>query len=100
MLADVPKATVVVTNPTHFAVALLYERSRMGAPRVIAKGRDLLAQRIREIASQHGVPVVENVPLAQALYAGVEVGESIPADLFGAVAEVLAYLIRLKQLVL
>jgi flagellar biosynthetic protein FlhB len=100
MLADVPKATVVVTNPTHFAVALLYERSRMSAPRVIAKGRDLLAQRIREIASQHGVPVVENVPLAQALYAGVEVGESIPADLFGAVAEVLAYLIRLKQLVL
>ena len=100
MLADVPRATVVVTNPTHYAVALLYERSRMSAPRVVAKGRDLLAQRIREIASQHGVPVVENVPLAQALYAGVEVGESIPADLFGAVAEVLAYLIRLKQLVL
>jgi flagellar biosynthetic protein FlhB len=90
MLADVPKATVVVTNPTHYAVALLYERARMSAPKVVAKGRDLLAQRIREIATEHGVPVVENVPLAQALYAGVEVGESIPADLFGAVAEVLA----------
>jgi len=100
MLTAVPKATVVVTNPTHFAVALLYERDRMSAPQVVAKGRDLLAQRIRDLAREHGVPIVENVPLAQALYRGAEVGEAIPADLFGAVAEVLAYLIRLKQLVL
>jgi len=100
MLTAVPKATVVVTNPTHYAVALLYQRDRMAAPQVVAKGRDLLAQRIRDLAREHGVPIVENVPLAQALYRGVEVGESIPADLFGAVAEVLAYLVRLKQLVL
>jgi flagellar biosynthetic protein FlhB len=98
MLAAVPKATVVVTNPTHFAVALRYERSRMTAPQVVAKGRNLIAQRIREVARAHGVPIVENVPLAQALYRGAEVGDTIPGDLFGAVAEVLAYLIRLKQI--
>jgi flagellar biosynthesis protein FlhB len=100
MLAAVPKATVVVTNPTHFAVALEYRRSSMAAPRVLAKGRGHLAQRIKAIARDHGVPMVENVPLAQALYKTVEVGDFIPAELFEAVAEVLAYLIRLKQLVL
>jgi flagellar biosynthetic protein FlhB len=100
MLAAVSGATVVITNPTHYAVALLYERPRMAAPQVVAKGRNLLAARIREIAREHGVPIMENVPLAQALYRGTEVGETIPPDLFGAVAEVLAYLIRLKQLVL
>jgi len=98
MLTAVPKATVVVTNPTHFAVALRYDRARMAAPQVVAKGRNLIAQRIREVARAHGVPIVENVPLAQALYRGSEVGDSIPGDLFGAVAEVLAYLIRLKQI--
>jgi flagellar biosynthesis protein FlhB len=100
MLAAVPKATVVVTNPTHYAVALEYRRSEMAAPRVLAKGRGLLAQKIKAIAREHGVPTVENVPLAQSLYKTVEVGEFIPAALFEAVAEVLAYLIRLKQLAL
>jgi flagellar biosynthesis protein FlhB len=100
MLAAVPKATVVITNPTHYAVALEYRRSEMGAPRVIAKGRGLTAQRIKAIARDHGVPTVENVPLAQSLYKTTEVGDFIPAALFEAVAEVLAYLIRLKQLAL
>jgi flagellar biosynthetic protein FlhB len=100
MMAAVPKATVVITNPTHFAVALEYRRSTMGAPVVVAKGQGHLAQRIKRIARESGVPMVENVPLAQALYKTVEVGESIPGNLFEAVAEVLAYLIRLKQLTL
>jgi len=100
MLAAVPRASVVVTNPTHYAVALEYRRSEMAAPRVLAKGRGLLAQRIKAIARDHGVPTVENVPLAQSLYKTVEVGAFIPAALFEAVAEVLAYLIRLKQLAL
>jgi flagellar biosynthetic protein FlhB len=99
MLAAVPKATVVITNPTHYAVALLYERQIMAAPQVVAKGQNLVAARIREVAREHGVPVVENVPLAQALFRGAEVGDTIPAGLFGAVAEVLAYLIRLGQVV-
>jgi flagellar biosynthesis protein FlhB len=97
MMADVPKATVVITNPTHYAVALEYRRETMVAPRVVAKGRNLIAAKIREIARAHDVPIVENVPLAQSLYKATEVGETIPGELFGAVAEVLAYLIRLKQ---
>jgi flagellar biosynthetic protein FlhB len=100
MLASVPKATVVITNPTHYAVALEYRRDAMSAPRVLAKGRGLIAARIKAIAREHGVPIVENVALAQALYRTSEVGDLIPAELFGAVAEILAYLIRLKQLVL
>jgi flagellar biosynthetic protein FlhB len=100
MLLATKKATVVITNPTHFAVALEYRREGMAAPRVVAKGTGLLAQRIKEIAREAGVPMVENVPLAQALYKSVEVGDAIPNELFEAVAEVLAYLIRLKQLVL
>lgn len=99
MLAAVPSATVVVTNPTHFAVALRYERG-LAAPEVVAKGADALALKIRSIAREHGVPIVENPPLARAIHQQVEVGECIPAELFEAVAEVLAYLIRLKQLVL
>jgi flagellar biosynthesis protein FlhB len=100
MMKAVPKATVVITNPTHFAVALEYRRAVIAAPRVIAKGQGHLAQKIKSIAREHGVPMVENVPLAQALYKSTEVGDFIPAELFEAVAEVLAYLIRLKQLVL
>jgi flagellar biosynthetic protein FlhB len=100
MLMAARKATVVVTNPTHFAVALEYKRGAMSAPRVVAKGRGLLAQRIKEIARDAGVPIVEQVALAQALYKSAEVGETIPFDLYEAVAEVLAYLVRLKQLVL
>jgi flagellar biosynthetic protein FlhB len=100
MLENVQKATVVITNPTHFAVALEYRRGEMAAPMVLAKGADHIALQIRERARTHGVPLVENKPLAQALFKTAEVGETIPAPLFSAVAEVLAQLIRLKQLVL
>ena len=100
MMSAVPRATVVITNPTHFAVALEYRRSGMGAPVVVAKGQGHLAQRIKQVARDAGVPMVENVPLAQALYKGVEIGEAIPGNLFEAVAEILAYLIRMKQLTL
>lgn len=100
MLGAVKTATVVITNPTHFAVALEYRRSTMSAPVVVAKGKDHLAQRIKAIAREKGIPMVENVPLAQALYREAEVGQSIPGDLFGAVAEVLAYLVRIKQVLL
>lgn len=100
MLTSVKTATVVVTNPTHYAVALKYHRATMSAPVVVAKGKDLLAQRIKAIARDNGVPMVENVPLAQALYAGADVGDAIPGALFGAVAEVLAYLVRIRQLML
>jgi flagellar biosynthetic protein FlhB len=100
MIDDVKNATVVITNPTHFAVALQYSRESMLAPKVLAKGRDVLAARIREEARKHEIPIVENKPLAQALYKTVEIGETIPAQLFAAVAEVLAYLVRIKQLML
>ncbi len=100
MLSDVKRATVVITNPTHFAVALEYKRGSMTAPLVLAKGQDHVAAAIREQARKHGIPLVENRPLAQALFKSAEVGEVIPAGLFSAVAEVLAQLIRLKQLVL
>lgn len=97
MMAEIPKATAVVVNPTHYAVALRYDRVSMAAPRVVAKGRNYLAQRIREKALQHGVPVVENPPLARALYRQVEVGQEIPVELYRAVAEVLAYVYRLME---
>lgn len=96
MMAEVPKADVVITNPVHYAVALKYEMEEMPAPQVIAKGKDHLARKIKEIAEEAGVPVVENPPLAQALYSQVEIGAYIPAELYQAVAEVLAYVYRLK----
>lgn len=96
MMQEVPKADVVITNPTHFAVALQYDGTKMEAPMVIAKGQDYLALRIREIARKHDIITMENKPLARALYERSEVGESIPGDLFQAVAEVLAYVYRLK----
>ncbi|MBW5444559.1 flagellar biosynthesis protein FlhB [Cohnella sp. CFH 77786] len=96
MMQEVPKADVVITNPTHFAVALQYDGTKMEAPVVVAKGQDYLALRIREIARKHDVVIMENKPLARALYERSEVGDSIPADLFQAVAEVLAYVYRLK----
>ncbi|HHY93328.1 MAG TPA: flagellar biosynthesis protein FlhB [Firmicutes bacterium] len=99
MLHRVPEADVVITNPTHYAVALEYKAGRMPAPRVIAKGAGLVAERIKRIARAHGVSVVENKPLAQALYRTVEVGDSIPATLYRAVAEVLAYVYRQRGLV-
>ncbi len=100
MLENVKKATVVITNPTHFAIALEYRRGEMPAPVVLAKGADHIAFQIRDRARQAGVPIVENKPLAQALFKTAEVGETIPGTLFSAVAEVLAQLIRLKQLVM
>jgi flagellar biosynthesis protein FlhB len=100
MIADVKKATVVITNPTHYAIAIEYRRGSMPAPVVRAKGVDHLAAVIRQKARDHGVPIVENKPLAQALYKTAEIGETIPGPLFAATAEVLAQLIRLKQLVL
>jgi flagellar biosynthetic protein FlhB len=93
MLRETEKASVVITNPTHFAVALQYEMA-MEAPVVIAKGRDFLAQEIKEVARWHGIPVLENPPLAQALYRTVEVGRPIPAALYAAVAEILAFVFR------
>jgi flagellar biosynthetic protein FlhB len=98
MLKAAKTATVVITNPTHFAVALEYKREKNPAPIIVAKGQDLVAQRIRQIAREAEVPIVENPPLARALFKNAEVGDMIPPDLFGAVAEVLAYLIRIKQL--
>lgn len=96
MMQEVPKADVIITNPTHFAVALQYDSTRMDAPRVIAKGQDYLALRIREIAKANDVVTMENKPLARALFERTEIGDVVPADLFQAVAEVLAYVYRLK----
>lgn len=97
IIQEVPKADVVITNPTHFAVALRYERGSADAPRVLVKGADLMALRIREIATESGVPIVERPPLARALYNEVEEGHEIPYELFQAVAEVLAYVYRLRN---
>ena len=89
MINDVARATVVITNPTHYAIALKYQRGSMAAPLVLAKGADHLAAAIRKKARDHSIPIVENKPLAQALYKTAEVGQMIPAQLFAAVAEVL-----------
>ena len=91
MIQAVPAATVIITNPTHFAVALQYELGQNGAPKVVAKGADFLAARIREVGRENNVPIVENPPLARALYRSVQVGQQIPTELFKAVAEVLAF---------
>jgi flagellar biosynthesis protein FlhB len=93
---DVPTADVVVTNPTEFAIALKYDSDKMHAPRVIAKGQGHIAQRIREIAIAHGVPILERKPLARALYKLVEVGQEIPEQFYAAVAEILAYVYELS----
>jgi flagellar biosynthesis protein FlhB len=92
----VPKADVIVTNPTHFSIALQYESGSMHAPRVIAKGADFMAMRIRQIAVAHGIPLVERKPLAQALYKSVEIGEEVPPEHYAAIAEILAYVYRLS----
>lgn len=97
MMQAVPSATAVVVNPTHYAVAIRYAMAWMPAPVVVAKGRNYLARRIRERAQQHGIPIVENPPLAQALYKSAEVGQQIPAHLYRAVAEILAYIYRLMK---
>ena len=97
MMAEIPKADVVVTNPTHYAVALQYQEGAMRAPRVVAKGAHLLAARIRALAEEHRVPVMEAPPLARALYRHAELGDEIPAALYTAVAEVLAYVYQLRR---
>ena len=93
----VPQADVVVTNPTHFAVALKYDSATMTAPKVVAKGADFMAMRIRQLAMTHGVPLIERKPLARALYANVEVGQEVPQEHYTAVAELLAYVYRVGE---
>jgi flagellar biosynthetic protein FlhB len=98
MMAAVPKASVVITNPTHFAVALKYERG-MNAPICVAKGADLIARKIREVAQSHDIPVVENAPLARALHGTVEIDQEIPQEHYRAVAEIIGYIMRLRHTV-
>lgn len=95
MMADVKTATAIIVNPTHYSVAIRYDMQSMSAPRVVGKGKNYLALRIREIAQQNMIPIVENQPLARALYADCEVGQDIPVQLYRAVAEVLAYIFRI-----
>jgi flagellar biosynthesis protein FlhB len=97
MMNDVPKADVIITNPTHYAVALRYDPAKMGAPIVIAKGMNLIAQKIKEIAKEHNIPIMEDKPLARALFKSVDVGEQISESLFKAVAEILAYIYQMRN---
>jgi flagellar biosynthetic protein FlhB len=97
MMAAVPKATVVVTNPTHFAVALQWDELTMEAPVLTAKGADLMAKRIRQIAKDHGIPIMENPPLARTLYERVDLDTPIPPTLYAAVAQVIAFVYRLQN---
>lgn len=97
MMREIPKADVIVTNPTQIAVALKYDQAKMDAPYVVAKGARLIAEKIKEIGREAGIPIVENKPLARALFSMCEIGSVIPADLYRAVAEVLAYVYRLKN---
>jgi flagellar biosynthesis protein FlhB len=96
MMAAVPKASVIITNPTHYAVALSYERG-MAAPICVAKGQDRIALKIREVAGEHNIPIVENVPLARALYATVEIDEEIPVEHYHAVAEIIGYVMGVRR---
>ncbi|WP_375763192.1 flagellar biosynthesis protein FlhB [Bradyrhizobium sp. Pha-3] len=96
MMAQVPKASVIITNPTHYSVALAYDRS-MSAPICVAKGVDIIAFKIREVAKEHDIPIVENVPLARALYATVEIDREIPVEHYHAVAEIIGYVMRLRR---
>lgn len=96
MMEEIPKADVIITNPTHIAVALKYDET-MVAPRVIAKGADFMAEKIKEVARQHGVPIVENKPLARAMFKTLKIGAAIPRELYTAVAEVLSYVYRLRR---
>jgi flagellar biosynthetic protein FlhB len=97
MMAEVPKADVIITNPTHIAVALLYISGEMDAPKVVAKGAGFVAEKIKAIGQEHGVPTVENKPLAQILFKTVEIGQMIPATLYHLVADVLAFVYRMKN---
>jgi flagellar biosynthetic protein FlhB len=97
MMANVPKASVVITNPTHYAIALQYDHGAMNAPVVVAKGVDNLALKIREIAGEHNIPMVENRPLARALYASAEIDHPIPVEHYAAVAEVISYVMKIAK---
>jgi flagellar biosynthetic protein FlhB len=97
MMKEIPKATAIIVNPTHYAVAIRYSMDTAGAPKVVAKGKNFVAARIRKMAIAHQIPIVENPPLAQALYKSVEVGQEIPSHLYRAVAEILAYIYRLMN---
>ncbi|MEO9170059.1 MAG: flagellar biosynthesis protein FlhB [Candidatus Baltobacteraceae bacterium] len=97
MMSAVPRATVIVTNPTHFAVALEWDEVKMDAPVVVAKGADLVAKRIRDIAREHNIPIMENPPLARTLYDRVELDQSVPPNLYAAVAQVIAFVYKLKR---
>jgi len=97
MMQNVPEADVVITNPTHFAVALSYKESEASAPKVVAKGRDLVAQRIKEIAREHKIEIVENREMAQSLFKFCEVGDLIPVSMYQAVAEILAAIYKMKN---
>jgi flagellar biosynthesis protein FlhB len=97
MIQEVPKATVVVTNPTHIAIAMRYEPGEMETPKVVAKGKRLIAEQIKKIALEAGVPIVEDKPLARAMYDKVNVGDEIPVEFFSAVAEILAYVYKLRK---
>jgi flagellar biosynthetic protein FlhB len=97
MMAAVPGASVVITNPTHYAIALRYEHGQMGAPVVVAKGVDAVALKIRALAAESGVPIVENRPLARALHASVEIDHPIPIEHYAAVAEIIGYVMRLAK---
>jgi flagellar biosynthetic protein FlhB len=97
MMAQVPQSDVVVTNPTHYAVALKYDGASMAAPKMMAKGVDKVAQKIREIAKEHGIPIVENPPLARGLYAAVEIDQEVTPEFYKAVAEVISYIFKLKR---
>lgn len=97
MMQEIPNADVVITNPTHFAVVLKYDEAKAEAPFVVAKGVDFSAQRIKKRAQEHNIPMVENRVLARALYHQTDIGQQVPTDLFKSVAEVLAYVYRLKE---
>jgi flagellar biosynthetic protein FlhB len=97
MMAQVPQSDVVVTNPTHYAVALKYDPGSMAAPKMMAKGVDAVAAKIREIAKEHGIPIVENPPLARGLFAAVDVDEEVTPEFYKAVAEVISYIFKLKR---
>src|SRR5699024_9448864 len=97
MMSEVPTADVIITNPTHYAIAVKYDEAISSAPYVVAKGVDLTAQKIKEVAKAHQIMTVENRPLARSLYAQVEIGEAIPEQFYQAIAEILAYVYRLER---
>jgi flagellar biosynthetic protein FlhB len=97
MMKDIPEADVIITNPTHYSVAIKYDKDNMVSPKVVGKGSDHIALKIREIAKENNVPIVENVPLARNLFNAVKIGEEIPRNLYKAVAEILAFVYKIKQ---